>query len=706
MAERRGERGEGTERGEGAWEAGEGAPAAPEGYRVTLDPAGAVVAGQDGTWTVAVTVGGEGISPGGGVEVVPPRRERQRWRVGQVVAWTDRPGANLRLEVMNCQPLVYHHAQYPVIRAYVEGAPLLPGDTVYVRLGDRGGYVNGFREAARAQEWATEEAAFEVAVDPEGTTRYANRNYPGPGGGAWLPVRDVPRSPVLAGAPVRLVVRAASTPRPGESLRLSVHAEDACDNVASGHAGTATLENLTPRPLSIPMERGGGRGERGTPSGMATVPPLHPVERPGTRGAGGGGEVALRPEDGGARRAAEIRFDGPPVGGAGTGLGFWTVSARDPQAGANGIIGRSNPIAPGFGLADQGLSVYFGELHSHCGLSGDGHRPIDFAYRYARDVTGLDFCALTDHEGGKDWAATLRAAREFLDPGQFVTFVGYEYSRGRRFGHRNVIYRDDDGTHPTPLDTHELWKDLPEGRALVIPHHPNTHSESGTLLGRWVWTDWAAHDPRFQRLVEITQLRGSFERDVPDGRDVVLGGRGSSAQDALAQGLRVGFAGGTDNHRGMPGSRLDNMGGVDPREFRTGGVTAVWAPELTREALFDALHARRTYATTTARILVDFRVNDAPMGSEIARPADGRVRIRAAAIGTAPLAAIEIVRNNAAVYRYEPRGAQAASFEWEDTLGSAAREGEVTLPEGSHYYYLRLRQEDGERAWASPVWVD
>jgi hypothetical protein len=584
------------------------------------------------------------------------------------VAWTDRPGANLRLELTNCQPLVYHHAQYPVIRAYVEGAPLRPGDTVYVRLGDRGGYVNGFREAARAQEWATEDAAFEVAVDPEGTTRYANRNYPGPGGGAWLPVRDVPRFAVLAGAPVRLVVRAASTPRPGESLRLSVHAEDACDNVASGYAGTAAREGF------------GGLG-------------------------GEVGEVALRPEDGGARRAAEIRFDGPPAGGAGTGLGFWTVSARDPDAGANGIIGRSNPIAPGFGLADQGLSVYFGELHSHCGLSGDGHRPIDFAYRYARDVTGLDFCALTDHEGGKDWAATLRAAREFLDPGQFVTFVGYEYSRGRRFGHRNVIYRDDDGTHPTPLDTHELWKDLPEGRALVIPHHPNTHSESGTLLGRWVWTDWAAHDPRFQRLVEITQLRGSFERDVPDGRDVVLGGRGSSAQDALAQGLRVGFVGGTDNHRGMPGSRLDNMGGVDPREFRTGGVTAVWAPDLTREALFDALHARRTYATTTARILVDFRVNDAPLGSEITRPADGRVRIRAAAIGTAPLAAIEIVRNNAAVYRHEPRGAQAAAFEWEDTLDSAAREGEAALPEGSRYYYLRLRQQDGERAWASPVWV-
>jgi hypothetical protein len=668
------------EKGEGAWEVRSG-PNAPAGYRATLSPAGPVVAGQEGTWTVAVTVGGDGIQSGGGVEVVPPRKERQRWQVGQVVAWTDRQGANLRLELLNCHPLVYHHAQYPAIRAYVEGAALLPGDVVYLRLGDRGSYVNGFRAAARAQEWATEEAVFEVSVDPEGTTRYANRSYPGPGGGAWLPLLDVPVLEVRPGAPVRLMVTAAATPRPGDALRLALHAEDAGGNIATGYAGAIQVESDLPG--ATLAEPGGGDPSPAT--------------------------VMLRPQDGGARRVLEMRLDGegssPAAAARKTGERFWTVVARDPGAGANGIIGRSNPIAPGFGLAERGLQVYFGELHSHCGLSGDGHRPIDFAYRYARDVTALDFCALTDHEGGRDWQASVRAAREWNEPGTFVTFVAYEYSRGRRFGHRNVIYLDQDGEHPTPEDTNELWQTLPPGRALVIPHHPNTHSESGTLLGRWVWTDWSAHDARFQRLVEITQLRGSFERDGVDGWDVVLGGRGSAAQNALARGIRVGFAGGTDNHRGMPGSRLDNMGGVDPRAFVTGGVTAVWAADLTREAIFEALHARRTYATTNARILVDFRVNDAPMGSELSRPDLGRVRIRVAAIGTAPLASLEVVRNNVAVYQHDPRGAQTAAFEWEDVLVAPAGEGEAALPHGAKYYYLRLRQEDGERAWASPVWI-
>lgn len=657
-----------------------GAPRdAPDGYAATIEPATPVTTGQVGTWTLAITVGEFGILPGGGVAIVPPRSERARWEVGHVVAWSNRVGAALRVELQNCQPLVLHHAQYPVIYAFVEGAPVLPGDTIWVRLGDRGGYVNGRRAVSRACEWPLEEAVFEVGVDPEGTTRYTNRRYPTMGG-AWLPVPNPPQLKIRAGPPVRLQLAAASTPAPGDDLRLAIHAQDKYGNLADSYAGTLCLETE-----------------------------CSDIVLPAT--------AVLRPEDMGARRVEGVAWQGTAPDGRSAGakgraagtLRFYTISARDPNAGANGIIGRSNPIAPGFGMADLGYQAYFGELHSHCGLSGDGYRPIDYAYRYARDAMGLDFCSLTDHEGGRfwneNWAETVRAAREFNRPGQFVTFVGYEYGGDLSRGHRNVIYLDGDGTHPSPKDCNLLWDLLPAGRALVIPHHPNTHSESGLLLGKWRETDWSVHDDRFQRLVEITQLRGSFERDTPDGNDVVLGGRGAAVQNALARGCRVGFVGGTDNHRGHPGSRLDHMGGVDPEELVCGGWTAVWATDLTREAIFAALYGRRCYATTGARILVDFRVNDQPMGSELTRPADGAVRVLARVIGSAPLATIEVVRNNVLVYRFEAGGVQAAAFEWEDHLGSQRLLDEVALPDGATYYYLRVRQEDGERAWASPVWV-
>ena len=53
-----------------------------------------------------------------------------------------------------------------------------------------------------------------------------------------------------------------------------------------------------------------------------------------------------------------------------------------------------------------------------------------------------------------------------------------------------------------------------------------------------------------------------------------------------------------------------------------GVVAVVIAPALTREAVFDALAERRTYATTGARIVLDFSVGGVPMGGR--RRAGGR----------------------------------------------------------------------------------
>lgn len=41
------------------------------------------------------------------------------------------------------------------------------------------------------------------------------------------------------------------------------------------------------------------------------------------------------------------------------------------------------------------------------------------------------------------------------------------------------------------------------------------------------------------------------------------------------------------------------------------------AEERTRESLWEAINARRTYAVTGDKILCDFKINDSWMGSEI-----------------------------------------------------------------------------------------
>ena len=69
-------------------------------------------------------------------------------------------------------------------------------------------------------------------------------------------------------------------------------------------------------------------------------------------------------------------------------------------------------------------------------------------------------------------------------------------------------------------------------------------------------------------------------------------------------------------------------------------------------------------------------------------------------IGTAPIAKIEIVRQEAGrmplyAAAFQP-GQAEASLSWTDR---AARPGEMTM------YHVRVRQHDHKMAWASPMWV-
>ena len=614
---------------------------APVDYTARITPADPIAVGQQGTWDIVVTVGAQGIAVGGGVRIAPPHREKQRWDVGNVVATTSVPGTSVRVRVVNGHPLSYHHSQYPVIYAVLEGERLCGGDTLTVTLGHAGSYVSGFRQPAQAQDIISVDTFFEVGVDIEGNTDYSNPDYPVRGGGRHFALRQQPAIDVLPAAPAALGVSVPHIQAEQGSARVFIHARDSFGNVCADFQGSLKLETVNSSDSAVHAEGDAATRDRGLAQANITVPDQD---------------------------------------------GVFLVRARDE---ASGIIGRSRPIAPH--LRPGGYNVYWGDIHNHTNLSGDGVRDIDDAYWYARHISGLDFVAITDHEGGKDWERSKASAKKYNVPGAFATILAYEYSRAGFSGHRNVYYLDDDMPCPTPDDPSDLWDQLPPGRALVIPHHPNTHSEGGTTFGRWQPTDWNVHHPEFQRHVEICQLRGSFEVEEI-GAPVILGGNGSSARSALAKGLRLGFVGGTDNHRGHPGSRMDTMGGINFRLRPVGGLTAVLAHECTRESLWEALLARRTYATTCEHILLDFNVNGACMGGAT-EPALA-FNVRLAAIGASAITRVDIIRDGQEVHTVQGSGA-SLELEWSDYPA-----------EQPGYYYARVIQADGNAAWSSPIWIE
>ena len=130
----------------------------------------------------------------------------------------------------------------------------------------------------------------------------------------------------------------------------------------------------------------------------------------------------------------------------------------------------------------------------------------------------------------------------------------------------------------------------------MVPHHPNCgqpieYGQHRAVMGKtfyWSQYHWEFPNKR-ARLVEIVQGRGNFEADALDEYwGIRMGGLGASVQDAFARGWRLGFVAGTDNHQGHP---TQNSSGYV-------GMTCFRATELTREAVWQAMDERRTYATS------------------------------------------------------------------------------------------------------------
>lgn len=348
--------------------------------------------------------------------------------------------------------------------------------------------------------------------------------------------------------------------------------------------------------------------------------------------------------------------------------------------------------------------LLWGELHGHSQFSWDATGPTEDAFRYARDVSGLQFYGNADHGESfspEDWERLTHLNAEHLDEGTFVTLLGYENSQKFPFGHHNVFYRGAAGAlrHANDLLLDAFLKEAAEGDAIAIPHHMVALGNPSRPN-----TDWALHDPRFHRVAEIYSGHGQSELSIEDSPlasdviDFTLTGPAaapSSLRDGWLRGHKFGVIASSDNHIARPG--------------RDGfGIAAVWATELTREALFDALRRRRTFGSTGCRVILDFTVNGVPMGGE-ARLREGEaVHLEGEITAAGPLRFVEILRADLDAQEWQVAkrhwwaGGAPTSFALNWTDETPPRRG---------LYYIRLRQRElvhgrVAMAWSSPVWVE
>lgn len=363
--------------------------------------------------------------------------------------------------------------------------------------------------------------------------------------------------------------------------------------------------------------------------------------------------------------------------------------------------------------------VYFGDIHTHSGeacggLGTCGTGTVDENYRYARDVSNLDFYALTEHDWQTNeahWANLMQKVEAYNAPGRFATIPAFEWT-SLVYGHRNVYYADANqpfflswqeglaGKGRQPMgpevdDPRTLWAKLDQLNtpAITVPHHPSAASHP---------LNWDFFNPKYDRLVEIYSSWGSSE--YAENRQ-----RGFGAErfphlnvvNALNAGLRFGLIASSDGHDGNPGNAQSP--GVKHHHlyhYLGSGLTAVLAPDLSRQSVLEALHDRRCYAVTGAPMLLDFRLNGHLMGRELtAAQAGRRPALTAEVVGTTHLTMLEVVKNGRVAWRQECYG---ENFNRE----TATWVDEQFDPGRPNYYYFKATQRDGEMAWSSPIWID
>ncbi len=359
------------------------------------------------------------------------------------------------------------------------------------------------------------------------------------------------------------------------------------------------------------------------------------------------------------------------------------------------------------GAGGKRYTLLLGDSHRHTDIRG--HSGVDGSvldtYRYAMDAAQLDWLGASDHNevAGESWPDGLRdyqwwTVQKTVDlmshPPAFLGVYSYEHSMNRPAGHRNILFlkrgaplRAVDrrrGLKAPDNQPPALWEWMeknvfthPGQKAVIVPH----------TFGAGPLADWNWPNARFDCLLEIYQgCRGSYEawRLPPKEKrgPTQVDEPGHFAQDALAKGNVYGFISSSDH-----GSTHNSW-------------AAVWCEAISREALLDAMLARRTYAASDEIIVKTTAAGHMPGEQFTARVSDPP-EIVAAIEAPDTILRIDVVKDGRYIYTQSP-GARTATLRFRD----------ADVKPGKTYYYVRVFQRDPEKpggdpeiAWASPFYV-
>jgi len=162
-------------------------------------------------------------------------------------------------------------------------------------------------------------------------------------------------------------------------------------------------------------------------------------------------------------------------------------------------------------------------------------------------------------------------------------------------------------------------------KALALPHHTTKEEYP---------QDWTYINPKYVKIVEVVSTHGESLFEQRDSYNYMGCGDpppeftyGTAIMDAFKMGYRMTLYASSDQHDGHPGHSLSHtkayIGHQRPMTIwpnrvdlpYPGGLTAVFASNLTRESVFSGLENQRIYATSDhGRPFLNFTINGTQVG--------------------------------------------------------------------------------------------
>jgi len=439
----------------------------------------------------------------------------------------------------------------------------------------------------------------------------------------------VPSFQIDSGKAEKLFARGPSIIKPGEEAHLVIYAEDSRENVVNQMEGTIYIDNKAYPAMNL-------QSKVGLPRYQWPLQNMTP------------------------------------------GVHYIKVRYQNLETLSNPIWVTNKEVSP----------LFWGDLHVHSQVS-DGRGEIDDvledAYR-----RGLDFIAVADHAFGREERGhrleRLKKQCSSIEKYSLSDFVPLFAGETHYLDHIHLnMYFNHNNSEKAEFFLRELEKVLPidlDWKKISI------EEKQQILKGFWnrfdklqaqdpqvlvffhhtMWLGGMEYFHKTMRLIEMVSIFGSSEtREQKEETEKLQmmadrlkgeGERKNSVREALNQGYKLGFVGGSDNHDGQGGKNA---------------LTAIQSDSLTRESLWQGLYQRRTYATNAHKTLLQIEKSG------------NKWQILVAPDGV--LAKIDLIADGKVVKSIRDFPEKIFKALWE-------------IPGFNQYCYIRVQLKSGDTAWS------